>query len=95
MINFKAFVNILEARGIKVERVGEEPYIGDAFGDNGECFYVRPENGMTFSCGREAAKFTPINIDGYTYIFEDFLPQYSEDGIVSPELIMFNIKIKE
>ena len=88
---FNAFGSILDARGIKVEYINDNVYIGEAFNDDHICFYVRPNNGRGFTFNENEIKeiFTPINIDGYQFVYEDFLPYYNEGGIISPELIMF------
>ena len=90
---FKAFGSILYARGIKVEYINDDVYVGEGYGYNQRVFYVRPEGGMRFTYPVEyiKAKFTIINIDGYQFAYEDFLPYENAYGIISPDMIMFTV----
>jgi hypothetical protein len=90
---FNAFGNVLDIRGIKSEYYDNDLYVGEAFDDKEVCFYIRPENGSRF--GKTPSEieeiFTPINIDGYQFIYEDFLPYEDLYYNTTPDMIIFKV----
>ena len=90
---FNAFGGILYARGIKVEYTDDGVIVGEGYGYNQRVFYVRPENGRKFSYPVEyiKANFTIINIDGYQFAYEDFLPYENAYDTISPDMLMFSV----
>lgn len=90
---FNAFGSILYARGIKVEYIDDNVFVGEGYGYGQRVFYVRPKNGIKFSYPVEyiKANFTIINIDGYQFAYEDFIPYENTYDTISPDMIMFTV----
>ena len=89
---FNAFGSVLHARGIKVEYIDDNVFVGEGYNEDYRVFYVRSEAyKFNYDEAYIKAQFTIINIDDYQFTYEELLPYYNEEGIVSPDLIMFTV----